>query len=265
MKKKYTLLLGAMFTISLPVNADNYALIMGISNYPSQPLVGVKKDIETAKLLAQSLNVPDYNMTIKTDNELTLVGMKQTLSDFENKIKKGDQVFIYFSGHGTSYQKEESINEECEQALVSYDTGYFEKKSLLNQITRITHKASKTFMFLDACFSGGLVENEFSDRAFQSNPVQAKFFVKSGMGSCGKASNYTSRDFGIVDASETPNYYLLASSGVSEVSIDGGKNYGGFATTNFYHCLKKDYLHLYISYYPFEITSLYLFDYTLLS
>lgn len=66
MKNKYIFQL-ALFISILPslVFAKNYALIMGISNYPVQPLPGVKKDIISASHISKIFGIDPENITTK--------------------------------------------------------------------------------------------------------------------------------------------------------------------------------------------------------
>lgn len=238
------ILISLVSASSLPVSAANYALIMGISEYERKPLSGVKKDIKTAELIAKSLNIPVKNITVKKDKELTLEGINRVINDFEKKIKKGDRAFIYFSGHGTSYKKLGSSG-DCEKALVTQEMAYLKKEELHKKLTRIANKADKIFVLIDACFSGGLASSSSKSmsRDYSKETPVSKFFAKSSEDSCSTPTNYNSkslRDFGVEGAKNTPNYYLLASSAPTEVSIDGGFFYGGFATTTFYNCLEKE-------------------------
>ena len=236
-------LISCLSVLSFSASAENYALIMGISEYQKSPLLGVKKDIKTAISIAKSLNVPARNMTVKKDKELTLQGINQAIKAFEQKIKKGDKAFIYFSGHGSSFTKP-GAQDECEKALVTQEMAYLNKNTFHQKLTGIANKAGKTFVMIDACFSGGLaVSSKELERNYGEEMPKSKFFAKSSSDSCATVTNYSSkglRDFGVESASQTPNYFLLASSSPMEVSIDGGLSYGGFATTTFYNCLQKD-------------------------
>ena len=66
------LLIGIISLLPFSASAENYALIMGISEYQRQPLAGVKKDFQTAVALAASMDISLENMTIKKDQDLTL-------------------------------------------------------------------------------------------------------------------------------------------------------------------------------------------------
>lgn len=212
---------------------------MGISNYPVQPLPGVKKDIISASHISKIFGIDPENITTKKDNELTLNGMYSTLLEFENKITNADKVFIYFSGHGTRYS-DPSTNLGCEQAIVTQDMKYINKNELLDRLTRISAKSKKTFVFLDSCFSGGMATR--GKGLLRRGVPTIKFFALGQDAACSSITNLRSRptrDFGIKKSQATPNYYLLLSAASDEIAIDGGATYGGVATSAFYKCVSQ--------------------------
>ena len=220
-------------------HAENHALIMGVSAYVRSPLAGVPKDISHARELALSMSVPPSNIVVKRDTELTLDGMRQVLVDFAKQIKPGDRVFIYFSGHGTSYA---GAAGKCEQAIVTQEMNRLGKDEFHQRIKPIIDQASKSFVFLDTCFSGGVIDRaKFATRDDEPMP-QAKYFETKIAGDdsdCSRIANLankSTRDFNVEAADIVPNYYLLASAALNEVAIDAGANFGSLATTALYQC-----------------------------
>ena len=224
------------------VAADNHALIMGISGYARSPLDGVPKDRESARKIAKAMGVPDENVVERKEKELTLDGLRAALKDFEKKIRPGDRAFIYFSGHGSSRSNGKG---GCEQSIVTQEIGFMPKTEFHDLISPIQERASKTIVFLDTCFSGGVVSAaKDATRAFDDSPLKPKFLISkfsSGQDdTCGNAENYAkaTRDFDDIKvAQSTPNYYMLGAAGPNEYAIDGGASAGGFATSAFLHCL----------------------------
>ncbi len=238
MKNKYIFRL-VLFISILPSVAfgKSYALIMGISNYPVQPLPGVKKDIITASHIAKIFGIDAKNITTKKDNELTLSGMRDILRGFEKKITSADKVFIYFSGHGTRYSNLPN-NKDCKEAIVTHDMKYMDKNELLDRLISISAKSKKTFVFLDSCFSGGMVTR---GKGLRRGPT-IKFFALGQDTACSSITNLRfrpTRDFGIKKSQVIPNYYLLLSAASNEIAIDGGTAYGGLATSAFYKCVSQ--------------------------
>jgi hypothetical protein len=121
------------------------------------------------------------------------------------------------------------------------------KDEFYEYLKPIRNQAAKTVVFLDTCFSGGVVlgakggERSFGDSEPQPKFWQAKLTMSND--SCGKPSNYAkgTRDFVDIQAAQaTPNYYLLGASGPDEYAIDGGPVHGSYATTAFLDCLKPE-------------------------
>lgn len=233
-----SLALALLAAPGLAISA-NHALIMGVSDYPQQPLPGVKTDVGSARSLARQMNVPEANIRVNTDRELTLDGIRRALEDLTKRVKHGDQVFIYFSGHGTSYA---GAAGRCEQALVTQDMQRLRKQEFQERIKPIVDKAAKSFVFLDTCFSGGVIAQARSDLQTTEHQHTAKFVemrLSGDTSECGQPANVAGRsvrDFDVETANVTPNYYFLAASAPNQVAIDGGTRIGGYATAAFSQC-----------------------------
>lgn len=217
---------------------------MGVENYQQNPLHGVKKDRKSARSIARSMGVSEENIVERSDEELTLEGLRSTLKQFQQKIHPGDRVFIYYSGHGTS---REGKNGVCEQGIVTQDMSVMSTTEFQEYLKPIRNQAAKTVVFLDTCFSGGVVLGAKGvDRSLNDEEALPKFWQpKQTMASdsCGKPGNYIkgTRDFVDVQAaSSLPNYYMLAAAGPNEYAIDGGPIRGSYATTAFLECLKPE-------------------------
>ena len=147
------------------------------------------------------------------------------------------RVFIYFSGHGTSTDK----GGKCDQGIVAQDMKVLYRDEFQTYIDKITKNASKTLVFLDTCFSGGVVEQARALNLDKDGFPQAKFLeMKSNSGTC-KADNMRSeRGFSdlVKNAQSTPNYYFLGAASASQVAIDGGSNVGGWATNALLSCIE---------------------------
>lgn len=232
------LLASTVLCAPVPAAADNHALILGIFEYARSPLPGAADDIGNAKEIARQIGVPDKNIVVKKDRDLTLNGLKAVVADFSKRIKDGDRVFIYFSGHGTSYSNREG---RCEKALVTQEHGLLVKEDFHRTVNDLAKKTDKTFVFLDSCFSGGLVQASHSKAAardLDDLPV-AKANTSTPDDPCFTPSNMSkaSRDFGMEAAAATPNYFLLTASGESEVAI--ATSHGSLATSAVAACLKE--------------------------
>lgn len=240
-----TLVLGlatASILLASPALAEKYALILAIADYIREPLPGVTKDIENASQIARIMGVSEKNILVKRDGELAGPALMQAIDDFTARIKPEDQVFVYYSGHGSSYTKRGAAG-VCEKALVTQDITFVPKDEFNKKMLLLAERAAKTFVFLDSCYSGGLVQLNKS-KAMGSGPaseLRGKFTAASTTDPCSIPSNMVkaSRDFGMEEAEQQPNYYLLGSAAENEVAIDGGKDLGGFASSALLDCLQN--------------------------
>ena len=80
-------------------HAERRALIIGIGAYQNIPALKspVKDANDMAKALIQS-GFPAQNVMLRTD--LDLPEMQRTIRNFKNTVKAGDDVVIYYTGHG---------------------------------------------------------------------------------------------------------------------------------------------------------------------
>src|SRR3954467_4924850 len=109
--------------LSAPVHAETHALIMAIGNYNipgAAPLKGVPQDVVSAKEIARTMGVKDTNITVMRDGELTYDGMSGAFEGLRDRIAPNDDVFIYYSGHG-SRQMVKDPTDRCAEALVTFD------------------------------------------------------------------------------------------------------------------------------------------------
>lgn len=228
--------------ISRPASPQIHALIMTIGAYREgiPQLTGVKYDAETARQIARRMGVQEGNMRILRDDELTLEGMGSAFDQLENQVQQDDQVFIYYSGHGgRQLVKEENREDRCAESLISVDGYGFVDNELEARLKRLSAKAQKLIVLLDACHSGGA-----TTRALVANAPSAEFTPKywqgkGGMDACAKPVNVVTR--GILAGTRSVgsganNYTYIAAARDNEISLDQpGK--GGVASQAWLECM----------------------------
>ena len=86
--------------------AANIALLVGVADYPHVThLAGPINDVDAMRqVLSQKWGFKKQDMVILTNQQATQSNIVKALNDLKNRSQAGDQVFIYFSGHGTSRQ-----------------------------------------------------------------------------------------------------------------------------------------------------------------
>ena len=82
-----------------PVANNRKALIIGNDSYRSvTPLVNARAD---ARLISENLSMFGYAVTLKMD--LTEKQMKEALRVFKGQVNPGDEVAIFYAGHGVQF------------------------------------------------------------------------------------------------------------------------------------------------------------------
>lgn len=122
---------------------QRFALLVGVSDYQYsdgvklKDLPGVANDIvELEKVVLEQWQVPKDNLLKLVDADASRENVLDALDELDERSRKGDWVFIYFSGHGTS-----------SHALIEADT-------------RIDNLPDSTGAFLPADFNMTSVGNQ---------------------------------------------------------------------------------------------------------
>ena len=79
-----------------PIYANRKALVIGNDNYKS--VTKLENAREDARLMAKSLGNVGYQVTLKLD--VSEKEMKTALRGFKNQVEAGDEVAIFYAGHG---------------------------------------------------------------------------------------------------------------------------------------------------------------------
>jgi hypothetical protein len=154
--------------------AENHALIIGIGNYPYQPLEGPLNDARAIK------NVLETRWQFKSKNIHSLINQEATRDNILKAIDKlyartkpEDNIFFYYSGHGTSIYDNtiQAPLPNTSGALIPYDVrGLKTKAELMNKLIKgrddLRPRFSKLdkgrrhlFIAIDACYSGNTIRN----------------------------------------------------------------------------------------------------------
>ena len=223
--------------LALPAAAENHALIMTISAYRGgvPPLRGVAYDGESARSIARRMGVKDANLREYKDDQLTLPGMQRAFDELQARVAEGDQVFIYFSGHG-GRQLVRSPGERCAESLITVEGMAFIDAELESRLERLATKTHKLVVLLDACHSGGATQRALPG---QKPLFAAKYFARSGVDACEQPVNVLTRSLGAASRSAgsgAGNYVYIAAARDNEVSLDMPAK-GGVATQAWRDCI----------------------------
>ncbi|MFH1981408.1 MAG: caspase family protein [Pseudomonadota bacterium] len=145
-----------VFGAESKIMGDNdFAIIIGIEGYSSLPKSDYSyDDAVLVKNYFKALGVKERNIELLTDEKATLSGIMKSIEAWlPNKLKKGGNVFVYYSGHGAP----DPLTGEA--FIVPYDgdpnylavTGY-PLKRLYARLAELG--AKEIIVVLDSCFSG---------------------------------------------------------------------------------------------------------------
>lgn len=243
------LIAGCLAASSAFVSASerHHALLVGVGQYSqasgAEPLKGVPKDMITTRNMALAMGVPERQIIELRDQQATKANIIAALDNLQRKVGPGEKVFIYFSGHGTSY----STKNGCEQGFIPFTQGRYTQHDLISEAelagytSKISEKADKAVVMVDACFSGGVVASRTRSLS-QIADIRAKFVPPAG-DKCDVAVNQTvTRSFApAMQRLGIPqeNFVQISAANYNEVSWDN-EQLGGLATHSLGQCLLGD-------------------------
>ena len=220
---------------------SSHALILTIGAYQGgiPVLKGVVHDANSAVLMARALGVPEQNTVALSDATLTLNGMRKAMDDLDARVLPNDEVFFYYSGHGTRLQLFDGRQNRCAEALLSVDGEAFLDSELEERLQRLALKARRVVVFIDACHAGGVTTRSLGEE----QQFTAKFYAKSdtGSGVCDKPVNALTRSLEIIDTEAEmgkgkSNFVHIAAARDNEAALDDGLR-GGLASQAWLDCL----------------------------
>lgn len=223
--------------------AADRVLIMTISDYPEQPLAGVKFDADNALRLAARLGYDTSNALILRDRQLTAAGMREAFRKLSDQVQPNDRVFVYYSGHGASQHKEG----QCVQSLVTQDLGFVDTAELALHLDRVKEKTSDGLVILDACHSGGnrdiAVARGLGGKIGQAGAeVTAKAWTPKSGEQCAQPVNRLAKSWQAGSArvargmaNPENNFTLVAAANEREQALDDAYK-GGLATLGLLDC-----------------------------
>ena len=241
-------LMIAMFSVvgfCTPIFAaeGRHALIIGIGEYSeasnTPPLNGIPVDMVNARRMAKEMGVSDESIVELRNDLATKENIQSEFKKLANKVKAGDRVFIYHSGHGARYLQ----GNVCIEGLQTYTKGVFTVTDVLSEADiasytiPISEKADKVLMVIDTCFSGGVINaktrslNSTLKIQPKTNPVHQQCDV--GVNQVKPRSLLSElKRFGV----HQENFVQIAAANNDEFSWDS-KELGGLATHTLTQCL----------------------------
>lgn len=185
--------------------AQKYALLVGISDYKSvniKDLEGPKYDVDSLQTILPAWGISRANTQVLVDAQATKQNIIKALQRLEQNTRSGDQLFIYFSGHGTSpFDDQLGLDmAHTTGAFLPFDSLFSEKVSraqLLNSLIvgqrdlqpwlKKMDKDRQVFVVIDACFSENTARSISND--FQKPQPRAQSLPYAMLTSAVKTTN----------------------------------------------------------------------------
>jgi V8-like Glu-specific endopeptidase len=202
MKQKILTTLAMFFlltSISTLLSGAKHALLIGVEDYGIAGLKSLKgpgNDLELMKkVLRDRFQFQGKNITVLMDEQATHTKVQKALECLAKRIKKGDLIYIHYSGHG-SYVKDENGDEhprDFDQTWVTYGSRSNALKGndrydvtddlLFEWLTPIFEKSKHVMFVSDSCHSGSISRGETPTvravaRDKQKYPFGEKIFSK---------------------------------------------------------------------------------------
>lgn len=230
------LLLISIFTHNEAWSNSKHALLVGINDYPIKPLQGPQFDVIAIKhALKNNMGFEAKNIVTLLNENATKSNILNALDDLVKNTKKGDQVFIYFSGHGTS-ASDNNFNyplPTTSGAFIPYDVIpespdkkiqpklIVGRNDLRPRLERLDQGGRSVFVVMDACYSGNAV------RGVQTTFTLTERFMNidqalSARGIEVEWDNENNKAPKVLDSADYPykNIYFISAAGEHEVALE---------------------------------------------
>lgn len=148
-------------------HAEKYALLIGINRYtPAAGVQNLEGPVNDANALRQVLvsNWQFRSENIKTlfDSEATKSRILNALDEYASSLKPGDFLFLFYSGHGTSWfapGKPQTGVASDTGAIVSADLQLIVGDMDLQPRLRKLDDVAQVFAVFDSCYSGNSIKS----------------------------------------------------------------------------------------------------------
>lgn len=135
---------------ALPAKADRQALVIGIDRYEALPRL--RNAVADARAVAAALTERGFRTSLHAD--LGRRDMSRKLAEFVGRIRPGDTVLVYFSGHGVALGPENLLLPRDMPKVAAAEEGVVrdEGTSVDEMIRRLRSKgAANVIAVIDAC------------------------------------------------------------------------------------------------------------------
>lgn len=230
------LLAIAAMASAMPAAAANHALILWIGEYadPNASLPGIDRDARFARQMAGAFGVPQQNILEFRERQLTLQGFREAFKQTLAKVKAGDNVFIYYSGHG--FQKRRPGGPGCMEGILTYDMRELEDTEITGFVVALSENAGRIVMLNDSCFSGGHFDPHGGSRSAATSKAKT-WPLRARPVPCGEPVNVKLARAVTAGKSRGANITYIAAAAHNEVAF--ADDVGSAATLSWAQCLTQ--------------------------
>lgn len=174
---KPALLLGGLLVASA-AQAESYALIISIDRYPdyvtAAVLPGVAADAQLAAAMFRKMGVLPRNIHALSNEDLTYAGMAEAIASLKRRLRAGDALYLYYSGHGVQRNALLGSSQPCSEGLLTYNRRVYFDADLEKDLQDLAVVAGQVVFFNDSCFAGGASTKAFGLRGQDEDVYQIK-------------------------------------------------------------------------------------------
>ena len=180
------------------IDPKKWLFIIGIENYEYTDPVAYSSHSakEFKKVMQKRLGISSKHTRILINRDATGSKIDYQLKDMLRRVKKGDSVYFYYSGHGIPLPSQNNTPFMLAQDMNPSDLS--DKRFKLQNIYKAlsNSKAKKVIAFVDSCFSGG-TDNQALIKGVASSrlvPKRVKFNTKKMLViSAGRDTQYSNK------------------------------------------------------------------------
>ncbi len=226
------------------VDATKWLFIVGIENYEYTDPVAYSSSSakEFKNVMKKRLGIPKSNIRTLINRGATSSKISYQLNDMLRRVKRGDTIYFYYSGHGIPVPSQNNAPYMLAQDMnPSYLVDErFKLQTIYKELSN--SKASKVIAFIDSCFSGG-TDNQALIKGVAATRVKPKrvsfdnskmIVISAGSGTqySNKYDEKSNRLFSyyvmrglINNNTDTQRLYDYVKSNVQEKSYEMGASY----------------------------------------
>jgi len=226
------------------IDNHKWLFIIGIENY--EYTGSVKYSENSAKefkaVMKKRLGIPEKNIRTLINKGATSSKIDYRLNDMLRRVKKGDTIYFFYSGHGIPAPSQNNTPYMLAQDMnpAYLNDKRFKLQTIYKELSK--SKASKVIAFIDSCFSGG-TDNQSLIKGVAATRVKPKkttfnknkmLVISAGSGTqySNKYDEKTNRLFSyyvmrglIKNNTDIQRLYNYVKSNVQEKSYEMGPSY----------------------------------------